>query len=241
MANNIDVSEGTGRTVKTDEIAGVNYQGIKLFSAAEDSTEAIEGTAANGLEVDVTRVAPGFAAANLGKRVNDAFADADVGVMALAIRDDALSTLTPADGDYVGLRVDSQGRLYVNVDSGAAVLTVNNQPATSGGCSYDNWVSASGTNATNVKASAGQLYGYYLYNANAAMMKIAFHNSAGTPTAGASVVFQVPIPPGAAANLWMPQGMAFATGIAFTLVTGIAESNASGVAANDIAVGLWWK
>lgn len=37
----------------------------------------------------------------------------DKGIPPLAIRDDALTTLTPADGDYTNLRVDSTGRLYV--------------------------------------------------------------------------------------------------------------------------------
>ncbi len=32
-----------------------------------------------------------------------------------AIRDDALTTLTPADGDYVNLRTDSTGALWVNI------------------------------------------------------------------------------------------------------------------------------
>ena len=36
----------------------------------------------------------------------------DSGILALAVRDDALTTLTPADGDYTQLRVDSTGRLW---------------------------------------------------------------------------------------------------------------------------------
>jgi len=45
---------------------------------------------------------------------NVAYADGDIGTLALTIRDDALSTLTEADGDYSGLRVTSVGRLWTS-------------------------------------------------------------------------------------------------------------------------------
>lgn len=52
---------------------------------------------------------------------NDAYADTNVGTLALTIRDDALTTLTETDGDYSGLRVDSTGRLWVNVSNTVTV------------------------------------------------------------------------------------------------------------------------
>lgn len=68
-------------------------------------------------DVDVTSVIPGTGATNLGKAVDDAGGATDTGVAVLAIRDDALTTLTPADGDYVRLRTDSTGALWVNAGS----------------------------------------------------------------------------------------------------------------------------
>jgi hypothetical protein len=65
-------------------------------------------------DVDVTSVIPGTGATNLGKAVDDAGGATDTGVAVLAIRDDALTTLTPVDGDYVRLRTDSTGALWVN-------------------------------------------------------------------------------------------------------------------------------
>lgn len=44
------------------------------------------------------------------------------GTLAVAIRDDALSTLTPIEGDAVGLRVDANGALWV-VSSGTTVVS----------------------------------------------------------------------------------------------------------------------
>ena len=59
-------------------------------------------------------ITPGTGANNLGKPVDGAAGATDVGVLALAVRDDALATLTPADNDYTQLRVTSQGRLWTS-------------------------------------------------------------------------------------------------------------------------------
>jgi len=58
MADNKTIDNGSlaDFDIATDEIAGKDYQYVKLVSGTLDSTEKIEGTAANGLEVDVTRV-----------------------------------------------------------------------------------------------------------------------------------------------------------------------------------------
>lgn len=115
------------------------------------------------------------------------------------------------------------------------------RPSTSGGLTTFHLVSAASTNATNIKASAGQLYGWYIYNSNAAARKVAFHNTAGTPTAGASVYFSVMLPPGSAANVFSETGMAFSTGIAITTVTEIADAGSTGVGADDLIINLWYN
>jgi hypothetical protein len=48
--------------------------------------------------------------------VDDAAGATDAVFPAGAVRDDALTTLTPADGDYVNLRTDSTGALWVTTD-----------------------------------------------------------------------------------------------------------------------------
>jgi len=61
----------------------------------------------------------------LGRAVDSVAGGTDIGVPCLAVRDDVLSTLTPADGDYTPLRVDSQGALHVThaADSGSGSVT----------------------------------------------------------------------------------------------------------------------
>jgi hypothetical protein len=116
-----------------------------------------------------------------------------------------------------------------------------NTPATSGGYSISKTITAASTNATNVKASAGQLYGYYIYNDSNATRYVKLHNTAGVPTAGSGVVMTIGIPSGSAANVEFANGIAFSTGIAFTTVTGIADANASAVGASDLAINLLYK
>lgn len=69
-------------------------------------------------DVDVLSVTPGTGAASLGKAIDSVAGSTDTGVAMLAIRDDSLSTLTPADGDWVPMRVSSTGALHVTGGGG---------------------------------------------------------------------------------------------------------------------------
>jgi hypothetical protein len=64
-------------------------------------------------DVDVTSVIPGTGATNLGKAIDTAAGATDTGVAALAVRDDALGGITPAEGDFASLLVDANGALWV--------------------------------------------------------------------------------------------------------------------------------
>lgn len=64
-------------------------------------------------DVDVTSVVPGTGAAELGKAVDSIAGGTDTGVLSLAVRDDVLTTLTVADGDYAQLRVNDEGALWI--------------------------------------------------------------------------------------------------------------------------------
>lgn len=70
---------------------------------------------------NVDDVIPGTGATNLGKAVDSAAGSTDTGTAALVVRDDALTTLTPVDGDYTVLRVGSTGALHTTDTQGAAL------------------------------------------------------------------------------------------------------------------------
>ena len=107
--------------------------------------------------------------------------------------------------------------------------------------SYFDLVSTGGTNPTVIKASAGTVNGWYIYNSNGSARKVAFHNIATTPTAGSGVVYSLVIPPLSAANVSLPDGITFTTGIAITTTTGLADSDATAVATNDLIINIFYK
>ena len=121
---------------------------------------------------------------------------------------------------------------------------VNDNPVTSGGLSKFHLVGAATDNATNVKASAGQLYSITAFNLNASPRYIKFHNTAGVPTAGAGVTDSFLIPgntSGAGLVLNIDKGIAFSTGIGITLVTGIADANTTAISASEVLINVYFK
>lgn len=74
-------------------------------------------------DVDVLSIVPGTGATNLGKAIDTATGATDTGVLALATRDDALSALTPIEGDNVQLRTDANGALWTHDDALDAALS----------------------------------------------------------------------------------------------------------------------
>ena len=94
-----------------------------ITNALPAGTNAIGKLAANsGVDigdVDVTSIIPGTAATNLGKAVDAVAGATDTGVATLAIRDDALTALTPIDGDYTNQRTNARGATWMAIEDGA--------------------------------------------------------------------------------------------------------------------------
>lgn len=109
-----------------------------------------------------------------------------------------------------------------------------------GAATIKHFVSAATTNAANIKASAGRVLGWCLANTTASWKYVKLHNTAGTPTAGAAVVQTIGIPPNGIAQMSIPQGLAFATGIGISAVTGAADADATATAANDIVGDIFY-
>jgi hypothetical protein len=129
----------------------------------------------------------------------------------------------------------------VTANAGTGTMTVTVVSGATGGDSTYHLVSAATTNATNIKASAGKVTGWYIYNSNASARKVAFHNTAGTPTAGASIHSAIVIPGLAAANVSFPDGIDFSTGIAITTVTDLTDAGTTAVALNDLIINIYYK
>jgi hypothetical protein len=120
-----DNSTQTGTdTLATDDITGGVANGVKVQRVKTgygDDGEYLDVNSSTPLPVTsaVTSVVPGTGATSLGKAVDSVAGATDTGVPALFVRDDALTTLTPADGDYTHGRVTSTGALHVFLAGGA--------------------------------------------------------------------------------------------------------------------------
>jgi hypothetical protein len=101
-------------------------------------------------------------------------------------------------------------------------------------------VSAATTNATIVKGSAGRVLGWSLSNNSAAWRYVKLHNQTTAPTAGTAVVRTIAIPPGGVSNFTLEGGIAFATGIALTIVTGAADADATAVGVGEVVGDLFF-
>jgi hypothetical protein len=112
-------------TTLAGAVSGSEMQ-VDIVAALPAGANAIGKLAANsGIDigdVDVTSVVPGTGATSLGKAVDSIPGGTDTGVAALAVRDDSLAALTPADGDYTQMRVNANGALWV-IPSGTTVVS----------------------------------------------------------------------------------------------------------------------
>lgn len=296
MADNTLLNAGTGgdRVIALEATFSgdtAKAQGVALLGAsgAEGSWTlgVIGGDSTNGLDVDITRLIPGTGATSLGKAVDSAGGATDTGVAVLALRDDALTTLTPVDGDYTNLRVDSTGALHVRIsggsvagivddaaftpatsevvpvgffadesstdsvdegDMGAGRMTldrkqiVNPQPHTAGGLSIFRSLDLDETEE-DVKTTAGQLYGYYFANTNAAARYLKFYNAtAANVTVGTTTpVLTLYLPATSAGHISFTHGVAFDTAICAAATTGVADTDTGAPGANDVILNAFYK
>lgn len=163
--------------------------------------------------------------------------------------DDA--AFTPATGRImpVGYLADETSTDSVDEgDAGIPRMTLDRKQIvtpyahTAGGATPYKLNSAASTNATSLKASAGQVYNIMCTNTNAAARYLKLYNKASSPTVGTDTPVQVYAIPGNTAGagftISFPVGLIFTTGIAFATTTGAADSDTGAVAANEIVINI---
>lgn len=153
--------------------------------------------------------------------------------------------------DYAELTAEitaGRGQAAVGQAIAAAVVSMPtvtiNSPAvyespstTAGGyTSLGKLIAAATTNATAVKTSAGVLGILVATNVSAAVKYLKLYNKASAPTVGTDVPVHVfPIPAGGMLQL-TDLKTRFTTGIALAITGGVADTDTTAVAANDVVV-----
>lgn len=229
MADNVVVSAGVGTTVAADEVIDgtlgtVKVQFVKIMDGTLDgTTKAAVG--ANGMSCDVKAVPADPFGLN---------ADAIVAAGATGSLSAKLRRVTQGLEDLKTLTVLAAGSNLIGL--------VTPAPATAGGPTVTRIKSAATTNATSVKASAGQVYGWYLYNNTASAKFFKVYNKASAPTVGTDTpAFTVPIPANGGTNIEFSMGVPLGTGIAYAITGAITDADTTATAADDVHGALLYK
>lgn len=112
-------------------------------------------------------------------------------------------------------------------------------PATSGGLSVKRDLDA-GVIGIVAKASAGQIYGYFISNNAATARFVKIYNKATAPTQADTPILTLQIPASSAANVSHPNGVAFSTGISYRASTGVADNDTGATTTNDVILNLYY-
>ncbi len=103
-------------------------------------------------------------------------------------------------------------------------------------------ISANTNNASVIKNSTGQVYGYDIYNSNAAVRYVKLYNKSSTPnpaTDNALLVRTIAVEAGKKAVYHSSEGLNdFPNGIAMATVTGISDTDNTPVGSNDLAINI---
>ncbi len=118
---------------------------------------------------------------------------------------------------------------------------VQKPTATAGGQTLSRVNAAASTNATSVKASAGNLLRISVFNVAAYSVFMKFYNKASAPTVGTDTPTRtIPIPTGTGFAEEYCYGAPFATGIAYAITKLQADSDTTAVVAGDLTGEISW-
>lgn len=127
------------------------------------------------------------------------------------------------------------------VAGSAKVGDVGISTRTTGGCSMNKNLDVDESEDA-VKETAGQIYGFYFYNAAASVSYLKYYNA--TPanvTVGTTAPdLTFPLPKEAAGTINLPCPVAFGTAITIAATTGLADNNAGAPATNAVIVDTFY-
>lgn len=237
-AGTTPVSTTTGAGIYTIPVAGMTHVRVRCSAYTSGTIVAtvratLAPVAMHTIGGQIDRVIAGSSASSLGKAEDAAAASGDTGVFILGVRRDTVSAApTSATGDYSEIAVNTSG--FVGV---AAIAS-----GQSTGWTRTRLVCAATNNATNVKASAGNLLRVVILNTAAATRYVKFYDAATAPTVGTDTpVLTLKCAAGEQVEYtWDLVPWTFTTGIGFGIVTGAADTDNTAAAAGDVILNYVW-
>lgn len=251
----VNIQDG-GNTITVDGTVAVTNAGITTIAGAVAGTEMQVDvltmptvTVDLGVNNDVTVTSGAITETNSGA-IKTAVEVIDNAISGSEMQVDVVAAL-PAGTNAIGKLAANSGVDIGDVDvtsisAGTNLIgDVGIQPRTTNG--LDTFM-ASGSDGSSilvataqaVKASAGKVYGYYLYNPESAVTFVHFYNTAsgGVTVGTTSPLFTLQIPPASAANLMSEIGITFGTAITIAATTTAGGNTAP---ATGVSATIWYK
>lgn len=243
MADNVTLNSGSGgATLATDDIAGVQYQRVKVTWGGDGT--ANDTTAANPLPVAEQNTVNVQEASALDVSA------ATVNVQEATALDVSGATVTVADNGSFTLGANSGVDIGdVDVTSIAAGSNLIGDVGisgsrTSGGTTLYKNIDVD-ESEDEVKGSAGQVYWIHAMNLASSVLYLKLYNAAAADvTVGTTVPdLTFPLPTqgdtnGAGFTLSIPNGIEFDTGITVAATTGVGDGDSGAPGANEVVVNL---
>lgn len=136
---------------------------------------------------------------------------------------------------------NSIGTVILGAGTALAGQVSNGAVTTAPGTTQTTLNSAASNNATNIKATAGNLYSIMAHNASAAAKYVRLYNKATAPTGGTDTPVRViALPANTSKEIAFTVPLRFSTGIGFTITGGAAVLDNTSVAAGDVQLALDW-
>lgn len=212
---NATVTGGTSGTQYADGDARGTATGTLAMGDDGTNIQSVHVDSSGDLQIDVLSIISGTGATNLGKAEDVAHNSGDTGVAIMGVRDDTLNASSGTEGDYEMVHTTAEGAVWVT-----------QAPSTTNGWATFNATSGDGSTAlTNtaqqVKATAGTVGGWYIYNPNSSATYVNFYNatSASVTVGTTNQQMIIVVPATAGANIEFGNGITFATAISISATT----------------------
>jgi len=199
-----------------------------IASGAVASGAFASGALASG-SIAAGAIAAG--ATSIAENEDVAHADGDRGVKILQRRIDTPATSAGTSGDYATPNQSAEGAAW-------GTLT----PTTTGGCTIFRSLDLD-ESEEEIKATAGNLYGYFFGNVATSVRYLKFYNAtAANVTVGSTTpVLTFPLPASSSGHIALPYPAGFATAITAAVTTGVADADTGAPAANDVILNVFYK
>lgn len=231
MSDNISITEGSGKTIASEDISDVYYQKVKLVDGTAAST-TMTGVAANPLQVTVAGALPAGTAA-IGKLAANTGVD---------IGDVDITSIAAGDTNIGNVDIASIAAGTTNIGDVDVLTTVTPTPQTTGGYSVFFSIDLDETEE-DVKVTAGQIYGYYFANVATSVRYLRFYNAtaANTTVGTTAAMLVLPLPAESAGHIDFGCGIPFSTACCAAVTTGVAANDTGAPAANDVILDVFYK